>query len=321
MKITNDMIDPQLRSIAWIGRLMMRPSERHLRMLRFLQKATKGRDIKGLDCSQVSIASQQGTHNIRARVYRPLDANPDLPVLLYLHGGGYAIGLPEDGGAVIKQFIDTRACVVVAPDYRKSLDAPYPAALDEAYDTLVWVRDNAAMLGTRTDQIMVGGHSAGGGLTAAVALRARDQGDVKISFQMPIYPMIDDRMTTQSATDTNDPVWSSKTNAVGWSLYLGDLMGKGDAVPYTAAPARATDLAGLPPTATYVGDLEPFRDETVAYVEALRQAGVPVDFKLFTGCFHGFDMVNPNAGVSKAATAFILEAFAHAVDNHFAPQN
>lgn len=320
MRITTDMIDKQLRMGAVMGRMMMRPSERWLRGMRFLQKATIGRNVKGLACDQVWIPSSQGEHKIRVRTYKPPQTTGPLPVLLYLHGGGYAIGLPEDAGGLLKQFIDTRACVIVAPDYRKSLDVPYPAALDDCYDTLLWIQKNAATLGVRTDQIMVGGHSAGGGLTAALSLVARDRGDVSLAFQMPIYPMIDDRMSTESATDNNDPIWGSKTNAVGWQLYLGDLFGVGDQVPYAAAPARAKDLSGLPPTATYVGDLEPFRDETIAYVEGLRSAGVPVDFELFKGCYHGFDMLVPNADVSKAATGFILQAFAKAVDTYVAPQ-
>ena len=319
MTITRDMIDKELRVGAFIGPLVMRPTEGRFRLLRFLQRASIGQNVRGLACDQIQIPRSSGKGTIRTRIYRPEQVDGPLPVLVYFHGGGYAIGVPESTGGLFKQIIDTRACVLVAPDYRKSLDAPYPAALDDCYDTLTWVVQNAATLGVRTDQVMIGGHSAGGGLTAAVALRARDQQDVALSFQMPIYPMIDDRMTSASATDNNDPIWGSRANTLGWRLYLGDQFGA-DTVPYTAAPARATDLSGLPPTATYVGDLEPFRDETVAYVDALKAAGVPVDFELFMGCYHGFDLFAPSAGVSQRATAFILDAFARAVDTHIAPQ-
>ena len=168
------------------------------------------------------------------------------------------------------------------------------------------MKDHAHALGIRSDQLIVGGVSAGGGLTAAISLRARDTGDVKIALQVPLYPMIDDRQETESARENNAPVWNSETNRWAWRLYLGELSG-GD-VPAWAAPARATDLRGLPPTVTFVGDLEPFRDETVRYAERLKEAGVPVRFRVFERCFHAFDIVHPNAAVSLQARRFWTSA-------------
>jgi acetyl esterase/lipase len=243
-----------------------------------------------------------------------------LPGLLFLHGGGYAIGSPEMMGDVYRQLIRTRDCVIVAPDYRKSFDAPYPAAVNDCYAALLWLKENAAELGVRDDQLIVMGQSAGGGLTAAVSLMARDRGDVRIAFQMPLYPMIDDRMITESSRDNDAPLWSSKHNRLGWDLYLGELAGRDD-VPKYAAPARETDYADLPPTATFVGGLDPFRDETIQYVENLRAAGVPVEFRLYEGCFHGFDGVSRKARVSREANAFVAEQLASAVDGRFAKQS
>jgi acetyl esterase/lipase len=137
---------------------------------------------------------------------------------------------------------------------------------------------------------------------------------------MPIYPMIDDRMESESARDNNAPLWNSKLNAMAWNFYLSDLKTRHQPVPYDAAPARAGNYTNLPPTMTYVGELEPFRDETLAYVENLKNAGVPVEFVEFKGCFHGFDIFVPNASVSKQATEFAMTCFANAVDNYFAPQ-
>jgi acetyl esterase/lipase len=218
-----------------------------------------------------------------------------------------------------KRFIDASNCIVVAPDYRLSIEAPYPAALEDSYDALLWMKDHVKELGIRDDQLMVGGDSAGGGLTAALTLYARDKEEVAIAFQMPLYPMIDDRMTNESAKDNNAPLWNSKSNFNGWKLYLGDLFGTPN-VPYYAAPARAKDYSKLPPTATFVGDLEPFRDETIQYVENLREAGVKVDFNIYRGCYHAFDAVCPKAEVSKEATAFIINSFKHAVDHYFSEQ-
>mgnify|MGYP001125490301 CR=1 FL=1 len=124
------------------------------------------------------------------------------------------------------------------------------------------MKAHAQELGIRDDQIMVGGDSAGGGLAAALTLYARDQQDVAIAFQMPIYPMLDDRMETESAQNNDMPVWNSKSNALAWRLYLAGLFGT-DHVPPYAAPARADRYEDLPPTVTFVGDLEPFRDETI----------------------------------------------------------
>jgi len=192
--------------------------------------------------------------------------------------------------------------------------------LEDAYDTLLWIKENAQMLGIRSDQIMVGGHSAGGGLCAATCLYARDKKQMNIAFQMPIYPMIDDRMIHPSAINNKAPLWNSKTNIIGWNLYLRGLKEKGLAIPVYAAPSRESDYSNLPPAVTFVGDLEPFKDETIEYVENLRKAGVPVEFKIFEGCFHGFEAVVPHARVSQEAVKFLNTSFAYAVDNYFAKQ-
>ncbi|WP_297639823.1 alpha/beta hydrolase fold domain-containing protein, partial [uncultured Clostridium sp.] len=132
---------------------------------------------------------------------------------------------------------------------------------------------------------------------------------------MPLYPMIDDRMITESSKDNNAHIWNSKLNECGWELYLGKLY-KGE-VPIYAAPGRETNLVGIPPTITFVGDLEPFRDETIEYMEKLKKAGVPTEFKIFKGCYHGFDAVNPKAKISKDAHEFLLKGFKYAVENYF----
>ena len=165
---------------------------------------------------------------------------------------------------------------------------------------------------------MVGGESAGGGLTAALTLYARVKAEVNIAYQMPLYPMIDDRMRNVSAKDNDAPVWNSKSNEVVWKMYLGDLFG-GD-VPEYAAAARTKNYTELPATCTFVGDIEPFRDETMQYVENLSEVHIPVDFQLFQGCYHGFDTVSPNAQVSKDAITFLMKSFHNAVENYFAEQ-
>lgn len=320
MKVTMNMVDKELRTKAFLINLMSFPWLWLFKLTNSLSRFARGSDIEWLNCEERWLPRTGEDTSIRVRVYRPRGAGNNLPVLLYLHGGGYAITVPEMSHSLIELFVRERDCVVVAPEYRRSLEKPYPAALNDCYDTLVWIKENAENLGIRDDQIMVAGHSAGGGLTAAITLMARDRKEVNIAYQMPICPMIDDRMITESATDNNAPVWDSKLNAFAWNLYLRDLKNTDTPIPKYAAPARETDYSGLPPAATYVADLEPFRDETIQYVENLRAAGVHVDFELYQGGIHGFEAMMPNAEISKKATRFVLGCFAYAVDTYCAPQ-
>lgn len=327
------MIDKELKLAAVILQFIFPASEWFLKLLDRLSKLSRGKNLKGFDCDQIWIQRSKENSQIRLRIYKPLSMPTSsnnslkLPALLYLHGGGYVLGVPELGHRNIKEFLQTRDCVVIAPDYRKSAKNPYPAALEDAYDTLIWIKENADQLGIRSDQIMVAGHSAGGGLCAATCLyardriRAQDQKTVNIAFQMPIYPMIDDRMIHPSSINNKAPLWNSKTNQIAWDLYLRGLKEKELPIPVYAAPAREADYSDLPPTVTFVGDLEPFKDETIEYVENLKKAGVPVEFKLYQGCFHGFEAVAPKAKVSQDAIQFLNKSFAYAVDNYFTKQD
>jgi len=244
-------------------------------------------------------------------------ASQGVPGVLWIHGGGYAIGTPAQSLATVKRLVGASNAVVVLPDYRVSTEAPYPAALDDCYDALLWLRDHAGELGVADDQLVVGGESAGGGLTAAVTLLARDRGEVAVAFQMPLYPMIDDRQTA-SSRDNSAPVWNTNSNDAAWDLYLAGLRG-GD-VPAYAAPARATDLAGLPPTLTFVGDIEPFHDEVVDWCQRLSAAGVPVSIEVYPGAFHAFDLVSGSAPVSRRARAFLIDGFRDYLARYRTPQ-
>lgn len=322
MKVTLKMIDKQLRIKGFLyNQLVSRSSEeKYIKFMHTVKKMTqkqKGKTVAGLHTSEEWITREDGS-KLRLCIYKPLDLKGEVPGVLWLHGGGYAQGIPELFSDAYKRLIEAKDCIVVAPDYRLSIEAPYPAALEDSYDALLWMKHNAEELGIRNDQLMVGGESAGGGLTAALTLYARDKDEVNISFQMPLYPMIDDRMKTASAKENNAPIWNSRTNGWAWKLYLGDLYEKD--VPAYAAPARATDYSNLPPAVTFVGDIEPFRDETIQYVENLREAGVRVDFKLFEGGYHGFDIINPKAEISKKAISFFIESFKYAVDTYFVEQ-
>ena len=238
-------------------------------------------------------------NQIRLRIYRPKANEAILPVLLWIHGGGYIMGSIDGNDELCQKFVLSANCVVVSVDYRLAPENPYPVPLEDCYAALKWIADNAGTLHVDSNRIGVAGASAGGGLTAAVTLLARDLKYPSLCFQMPLYPMIDDRNNSPSANEIKEGfVWNQKTNEAGWKMYLGELYGT-DKVPGYAAAARAEDYSGLPYTYTCVGQLDPFRDETLTYVTKLAQAGVDVEFHMYPGCYHGYEVFTPDAEISK----------------------
>ena len=323
MHITWKMMAPGLRLLG-AGYRLTSPGAMPEGMLRFgnrfLQKVLAGRWMSRTSRMEQRWMPRPDGSQLRLCICRPRKPlTGQVPGLLWIHGGGYAMGVPEMDAMFVNRFMKAGDCIAVLPDYRLSTEAPYPAALDDCWLALKWMKEHAAELGIRQDQLFTGGDSAGGGLCAALSLRARDTGEVNIAFQMPLYPMIDDRMETPSQQENDAPVWNSKSNAAAWQMYLCGRQGTED-IPTWAAPARAEDLTGMPPTCTYVGTIEPFRDETIAYVERLQAAGVRVWFKQMEGCYHGFDIIAGFSGPAKEAEAFSQEAFRQACAECFAPQ-
>ena len=257
--------------------------------------------------------------SIPALLLSPRTAPADATGVLWLHGGGYAVGMKEmvhmsRAVGLVKRF----GAVVLVPGYRLSLQAPYPAALDDCYAALLYLKEQAAALGVRPDQLMVGGESAGGGLCAAVCIRARDTGEVNVAFQMPLYPMLDDR-DTETSRDNRGRVWNTRRNHLAWRLYL---RGTDRAQLSTyAAPARLTDFAGLPPAYSFVADGEPFYAETVRYFGRLRAAGVPAELDVYHTDMHAFDMMRPRDALSIQAAEAFLKSFDYAQGHFFAPQD
>lgn len=268
----------------------------------------KGMHRKKLNCRDAFINSNG--RRIRLCIYKSPFVSGKAPYVMWIHGGGYAIGIPEQDEGFVDDLLHCGVNVVV-PDYTLSTEAAYPAAIDDCCNSLLWIKENAELLNADLDNIIVGGDSAGAGLTAAVCIRMRRTGQVKIKCQLIIYPMIDDTMTTPSSQNNHMPFWNTKSNYNGWKLYLGDLFGKED-VPSDAAVSRNTDFSSLPPAFTYIGTLDPFLDETKRYVENLSNAGVKTQMHIFEGCYHGFDIVCPKAKPSKEAhellKAYVREA-------------
>lgn len=239
------------------------------------------------------------------------------PGILWIHGGGYISGMPEmvyitRAIHLVKKY----GAVLVSPAYRLAPKHRWPAALEDCYTALVYLKAHAEELGFSPDRIMVGGESAGGGLTAAVCMYARDRGEVNIAYQMPLYPMLDDR-DTESSRDNHAPGWNTFWNHIGWKAYLGEL-GLPDVSPY-AAPARQTDYRSLPPAYTFVGDIEPFYCETLSYIENLQKAGIKAHVDVYPNGFHAFDML-PFHKHRKAAAEEFERQFVHAAEHYTAPQ-
>ena len=243
---------------------------------------------------------------------------PSRPAILWIHGGGYSMGVPEQDFVFINRILSAIDAVILMPDYTLSVEKPYPKALTDCYDALLWLKENAEKLGADKNKIFVGGESAGGGLCAALCLYARDKGEVNIAFQMPLYPMLDDR-PTRTNVNNNMPCWDTQSNIKAWKVYLGDLYGT-DKVPYYAAPARVTDFTNLPPAITYIGDVEPFYAETVDYFENLKKAGISAEYRVYPGCYHAFDVYCPNSNHTKDAIEFFKNQLVYAAKNYSAKQ-
>jgi acetyl esterase/lipase len=226
------------------------------------------------------------------RLHRPPGAQGPGPAVLWIHGGGYVIGTPAQDDALCRRLARELNATVAAVRYRLAPEYPYPASLEDCYSALTWLHGLPAV---DPDRVAIGGASAGGGLTAALALLARDRGEVPVIAQLLVYPMLDDRSGHRvGENDHQHRLWSRKSNRFGWRSYLGD------ADPNVAVPARHEDLSRLPQAWIGVGTFDLFHDEDLEYASRLQAAGVPCDVEIIEGAFHGFDGIAAKAPVSQA---------------------
>lgn len=236
--------------------------------------------------------------------------------LLWLHGGGMVMANPDANEAQSRYLAQTAGCVVVAVDYRLAPEYPYPAALEDCYAALRWMHTVADELHYPRERIAVAGESGGGGLVAGLSLLVRDRTELSLSAQFLMYPMLDDRTGTASEPDpmpyAGEFVWTKVSNHFAWSAVLGQEPGGTDA-PLYAAPGRAQNLAGLPPTFIYIGDLDLFIGENFRYTRTLIQGGVATEFHVYPGAYHGFISFAQDADVSKRA----FQEFSNAIEHHF----
>jgi len=248
------------------------------------------------------IPGPAGAPDVRVRIFKPKDQKTVLPGVLYLHYGGYSVGSPEHEDANCIRYVKEIGCVIVSVDYRLAPENPAPAAYEDCYAALVWFAANAKDMLVDPARIAVTGFSAGGGLTIATVLLARDRKGPAIKFHMPLGPTMDDRMKTKSTlefTDKRALNYESCKNI--WNQYLGEGHENRDDIPIYASPSRCTDYSNLPPCYSFVGGLDPHRDEAIDYISRLVKDGVPATFTLYAGSIHGFELAIPDAQISRHA--------------------
>ncbi len=266
-------------------------------------------DTSGLRIEDHTIEGPDGSPPVLVRVYAPDATAPadGRPALLDIHGGGFVVGDIEMEHGFAAATARALGAVIAVVEYRLAPEHPFPAGLEDCYAALTWLHGNASTLNVDPARIGVGGQSAGGGLSAAIALLARDRGGPPLCFQFLGIPELDHRLeTTSMRTFVDTPMWSRPNAEVSWRWYLGD--DSDDVSPY-ASPSIAPDLAGLPPAYVTTMEFDPLRDEGILYALRLMEAGVSVELHSFPGTFHGSAAV-PTAAVSRRATKEQLVALA-----------
>ncbi|MFI9318513.1 alpha/beta hydrolase [Kitasatospora aureofaciens] len=262
------------------------------------------RDGGRFEVTELRVPRADGGGEVTLVGGRPAGVGGALPVLYYLHGGGMVSG---NAWSVLPRLLRSWALplglAVVSVEYRLAPRTRFPGAVEDGYAGLCWVAEHADALGVDARRLVIGGKSAGGGLAAALALLARDRGGPAPIGQLLLSPMLDDRGDTFSSHQmAGHDTWHRASNATAWQAVLGERYGAADLSPY-AAPARASDPSRLPAAYLEVGSAETFRDETVAYADAIWRAGGDAELHVWAGACHGFDTLAPHAAVSQDAHA------------------
>ncbi|TQL02289.1 alpha/beta hydrolase [Cellulomonas sp. SLBN-39] len=289
-------LHPQLRRTF---RLVPNPPVRRRWTLALMQAGGSSRRpprvLQGVGHRYVDLADGRGAG---VHVFTPAGARPRAAVL-WVHGGGMVVGSAAQDHARCVALARDLDLVVVSAEYRLAPGHPYPAPLDDVHAAWTWVLEHADEIGVDPARVAVGGQSAGGGLAAGLVLRVHDEGGPQPAAQWLFCPMLDDRTAADRSHDAvRHYVWNNASNRAGWSAYLGDAPG-GDDVPAYAAPARRTDLSGLPPAWVGVGDVDLFHAEDADYARRLSDAGVPCVLDVVPGGPHALESLAADAPVSR----------------------
>ncbi|WP_285657882.1 alpha/beta hydrolase [Actinomycetospora sp. NBRC 106375] len=276
--------------------------------------ATACESASPLAVRDVMIPGPDGSPEVRVRIFAPEGSANPLPGLVYIHGGGWITGNIEAFDNDCRRIADQARAVVVSVGYRRSPEHRFPAAIEDCYAALEWVTKRAGELRIDPTRLGVGGESAGAGLSACLAILARDRGGPSLSFQYLGVPVLDDTLDHSSAVQFVDTplLWRNEVR-IAWSSYLGDLYGTEDVPPHAAA-WRATDLTRLPRTYIYVAEFDPLRDEGLAYAQRLIHAGVHVELRHYPGTFHGAHLF-PSA-VANRMVADSIDAISRGLHEH-----
>jgi acetyl esterase/lipase len=258
---------------------------------------------RAIDWEDRVVPGPDGAPDIELTIFRPRgSAGRMLPGFVNIHGGGMIVGHRSWETARVVDIVDEHQVIAVNVEYRLAPEDPFPAGVEDCYAAFIWVHAHAAALGIDPANIIVGGGSAGGGLTAAVALMARDRQGPVMAGQLLLCPMIDNTNTTVSSRQYDGiGTWQREMNLLAWSCVLGDDLAFSEDAPAYAAPSRANDVSGLPPAFIEVGEAEAFRDEDTEYALRIWATGGQAELHVWGGGAHGFDMYMPDAEITRAA--------------------
>lgn len=289
-----ERINPQFREA--VKRMPNLPL--HNRWVRAVISRLSARMRKPVVVAGVQVEDLRLDHGI-LRIYRP-ESSQSGAALFWIHGGGLILGNPGLNDRECSAWAKDLGLVVISAGYRLASRHPFPAALDDLYESWQWLQNSAERLGVDPSRIVVSGQSAGGGLAASLVQRIHDQGGVQPTGQALLCPMLDDRTAAQFELDSiNHRVWSNRSNRAGWACYLGREPG-GSNVPEYASAARRVDLIGLPPAWIGVGDADLFHEENQRYAARLLEAGVPCKLEVVPGGHHGFELLSWDAPLTRA---------------------
>jgi len=257
-----------------------------MRVTRVLRKRARGVTV-----TRHKIAGKGG-HRFDVRVIVPDNTEPSAPALIYYHGGGFALTFSSLHLDNAERYAKDAGCITVFVCYRLAMKNPFPDGFDDAYTALGWVVENADQLGVDRARIAVGGDSAGGALAAGVAQKCRDENLVELCGKLLIYPVLDNRCNTTSATEFFDvPLWNAISNRRMWEVYLSRF-------PQVAPPAYAApglgDVRGLPQTYIETAEFDPLHDEGLNYAERLAENGGSPVINETCGTIHGYDGLGKN---------------------------
>jgi acetyl esterase/lipase len=302
---TRSLVDPELAALLDQVPTVKLTEEivKQVRAMDQTQKLPNLPTFPDIDVTECFVPGPKGAPQVRVLLYLPITVEGPRPTLLWMHGGGYIMGSPEQED--LKNMVSAIGCVAVSVDYRLAPETRHPGPVEDCYAALKWLHIHASELGVDPTRIAIAGSSAGGELAAALGLLARDRGEIPLAFQLLIAPMLDDCTCTLAEPHpyTGEFIWTREANRFSWASLLGQEPGVPDVSPYAAA-ARAEQLEGLPPTFINVGALDLFLEEDLEYARRLTRAGVPTEFHIYPGAYHGFRMV-ADAQVTQTAACSV----------------